>query len=244
MRILLLGTGGYHPNERRHTACVMLPELGLVLDAGTGAFRVGRHLQTDHLDIVLTHPHLDHIVGLTYFFGLQNGDKPAHLTAHGRPETLKAVERSLFDPALFPIMILDETRELGDELTLRTGAVLKTFPLEHPGGSLGVRINCGGKSVAYVTDTTAVKPATIDQIRGVDLLIHEAYFAQSHHDWAVKTGHSTAREAATAALEAGAKRLILVHPDPRSADDSVALAEAAEVFPAVEHGQDGQEVIV
>ena len=40
MKILLLGTAGYHPSETRHTACVMLPEAGIVLDAGTGFFRV------------------------------------------------------------------------------------------------------------------------------------------------------------------------------------------------------------
>ncbi|HAW26805.1 MAG TPA: metal-dependent hydrolase, partial [Planctomycetaceae bacterium] len=67
MRIVLLGTGGYHPNERRHTACLMLPELGLIFDAGTSFFRVQQFLQTRDLQIFLTHAHLDHIVGLSFF---------------------------------------------------------------------------------------------------------------------------------------------------------------------------------
>ncbi len=66
MLLNLLGTTGYHPNERRQTACFMLPELGIVLDAGTGMFRVHDHLQTDTLDIFLSHAHLDHILGLTF----------------------------------------------------------------------------------------------------------------------------------------------------------------------------------
>ena len=33
MKLHLLGTTGYHPNARRHTACLMLPEQGIVLDA-------------------------------------------------------------------------------------------------------------------------------------------------------------------------------------------------------------------
>ena len=47
MKLVLLGTGGYHPNQLRHTACVMLPEIGLIFDAGTSFFRVPEYLQTD-----------------------------------------------------------------------------------------------------------------------------------------------------------------------------------------------------
>ena len=43
MKLLLLGTSGYHPSEQRQTACLMLPEVGIVLDAGTGFFRVRQH---------------------------------------------------------------------------------------------------------------------------------------------------------------------------------------------------------
>ena len=40
MKLVLLGTTGYHANDRRQTACFMLPELGVVFDAGTGLYRV------------------------------------------------------------------------------------------------------------------------------------------------------------------------------------------------------------
>ena len=50
MKLILLGTTGYHPNNRRHTACLMLPEVGVVLDAGTAMFRVRDYLTTKHLD--------------------------------------------------------------------------------------------------------------------------------------------------------------------------------------------------
>ena len=68
MKLLLLGTGGYHPSELRHTACLMLPTEGIILDAGTAMFRVRDHIQTDSLEILLSHAHLDHIVGLTFLF--------------------------------------------------------------------------------------------------------------------------------------------------------------------------------
>ena len=68
MKLVLLGTAGYHPSDQRQTACLMLPEQGIVLDAGTGHVSGGDFLMTDRLDIFLTHSHLDHIVGLTYLF--------------------------------------------------------------------------------------------------------------------------------------------------------------------------------
>jgi hypothetical protein len=65
MRVEFLGTGGYHPNERRHTACVLLPEIGLAFDAGTSVFRLPPRLESKELDVFLSHAHLDHIAGLT-----------------------------------------------------------------------------------------------------------------------------------------------------------------------------------
>ena len=65
MRLELLGTGGFFPNDRRHTACVLLPEIGVMFDAGTAAYRVPDALQTPDLQIFLSHAHLDHVFGLT-----------------------------------------------------------------------------------------------------------------------------------------------------------------------------------
>src|SRR5204863_5912734 len=91
MKLLLLGTSGYHPCERRQTACLMLPESGIVLDAGTGFFRVRQHLVTPTLDILLTHAHLDHVVGLTYLLSTTAQRPLARITVHGAAEKLAAV---------------------------------------------------------------------------------------------------------------------------------------------------------
>src|SRR3954451_22666975 len=74
MKLILLGTGGYFPTSRRHTACLMLPEVGVVLDAGSGMCRIGEHLQTEQLDVFLSHAHLDHVSGLTYLVNLVPAD--------------------------------------------------------------------------------------------------------------------------------------------------------------------------
>src|SRR5690242_19243082 len=97
MELVLLGTGGYHPNEARHTACLMLPEQGILLDAGTALFRARQHLQTSDLTVFLTHAHLDHIVGLTFLFDVLEDRKNQQALVYGEPSKLAAIESRLLD---------------------------------------------------------------------------------------------------------------------------------------------------
>ena len=103
MKLVFLGTSGYHPTERRQTSCLLLPEFGVALDAGTGAFRLGRYLVTSELDIFLTHAHLDHSAGLTYLFSVLREHPLARLTIHGDAEKLRDIETHLFADAIFPV---------------------------------------------------------------------------------------------------------------------------------------------
>ncbi len=249
LQVELLGSGGYHPTERRHTACVYLPALGLVLDAGTGAFRLHQRaeaLTSNRLDVVLTHGHIDHIVGLTYLFWLHRGSEPVETVVHATPDTLAAVRDHLLAPALFPISPVTSYETIGKSLTLASGAQLTSFALDHPGGSIGLRIDAFGKSVAYVTDTRPIGPEAVEVIRGVDLLLHEAYFDSSCEQLAHDSGHCTAAAAARTAIAAGAKRLVLMHLNPRAseADEARALAEARAIFPSAEYGHDGMVIAI
>ena len=87
MRIEFLGTGGYHPNELRHTMCVFIPEHGIVFDAGTSFFRVPEKLQTKEISIYLSHAHLDHIVGLTYCLVAIAKGELENISLCGTPKT-------------------------------------------------------------------------------------------------------------------------------------------------------------
>jgi len=66
MQLHCFGTAGYHPNEGRHTSAYFLPESNIALDAGSGFFRLEKHIQQDSIDILISHAHLDHVMGLTY----------------------------------------------------------------------------------------------------------------------------------------------------------------------------------
>jgi ribonuclease BN (tRNA processing enzyme) len=245
MRLLFLGTGGYHPNERRHTAGILIPELGVMFDAGTCAFRAPPRLFSNELDIFLTHPHLDHIIGLTYLLvplSLKQIDK---CRIHASPTTIDAVRQHLFSQPLFPVLPPFDFLPLAQQVDVAGGrGTLTHHPLQHPGGSLGFVLEVDGKRIAYITDTT-VDGSYTDFIRGADLLIHECYFPDSLSEWAAKTGHSHTSPVAMLARDAGVKRMYLTHIDPqRSDDDPIDIAAARAIFPETYVAEDLLEVDV
>lgn len=242
MRVLFLGTGGYHPNERRHTACVMLPEIGVIFDAGTSFFRVPDNLETKEVQIFLSHAHLDHIMGLTYFLGsMVNGDVK-RVCVHGTEKTLNAIQEHLLSEPLFPVKPGYEYIPLASEIEVPGDGIVRHIPLKHPGGSTGYRIDFPDRSMAYITDTS-VDDSYTDFIRGVDLLIHECYFPDEVAQWAEKIGHSYTTQVAEIAKQAEVKRLVLVHIDPlRPDDDPIGLATAQAIFANTEVAEDGMSV--
>jgi ribonuclease Z len=111
----------------------------------------------------------------------------------------------------------------GRAVTLPDGRVIE------PGVLVGPR-RPGRRLV--ITGDTRPCAATIEASRGADALVH-----------AVETGHSTAREAATVARDAGVGTLVLTHFSARYSRDAADLGrEAREVFERTLVGKDGFEM--
>ena len=85
-------------------------------------------------------------------------------------------------------------------------------------------------SYAYCADTKYSK-RVINAVKGVDWIYHEATYGEANLKDATKRYHSTARQAATVALKANAKLLIIGHYSSRVSNHSIYLQEAQEVFP-------------
>lgn len=124
----------------------------------------------------------------------------------------------------------------GEAVTLDDGRVIQ--PTELVGPPRRGRI-------VVITGDTRPCANTIAAARNADLLVHEATFGDEEAERAVETGHSTAREAARVAREAGCRRLVLSHFSARYSRDAQELeAQAREEFSAVTIGKDGMEIDV
>ena len=93
-------------------------------------------------------------------------------------------------------------------------------------------------SYAYCSDTMPSK-RVINAVKGVDWLYHEATYGDECQVQAHKRYHSTARDAATVAQQAGVKRLIIGHFSNRYIDNEPLLLQAQEVFPATTLAHEG-----
>ncbi|MCA9000129.1 MAG: metal-dependent hydrolase [Planctomycetaceae bacterium] len=250
MRIQLLGTGGYYPNDKRHTACYLLAEAGIVLDAGTATYRLPALTRDEHQDVFLTHAHLDHVFGLTFLLVPILNQQYRRVTVHGTQQTIDAIQNFLFQDVLFPVdpPFQCEVIPPTGEMVIRDQYRVRWQPLpSHPGGSTAFRIERFGEGVApssfaYVTDTR-VDGSYVDFIREVDLLIHECYFPDDKEGLAELTGHSIARDVANVAREANVGRLIAIHVDPQSnEEDPIGLEGMRATFANTELAVDQMDV--
>jgi ribonuclease BN (tRNA processing enzyme) len=222
MKLHCLGTTGYHPSPTRQTACYYLPEASLVLDAGTGMAALTQFMRAEpreSLDIFLSHAHLDHIVGLTFLLDTFAVTALKSVRVLGMEAKLRAVKEHLFSEHLFPLLPESIQFHPLDQhpspFELACGAQIEWFPLEHPGGSIGLRMEACGKSLAYITDTIARPEAGyVRQITGVDLMLHECYFTDEHQALAEKTGHSWLSAVTDVVRLVGAKQTALIHLNP------------------------------
>lgn len=94
------------------------------------------------------------------------------------------------------------------------------------------------RKYAYCSDTIYHEPI-IEQIRGVDLLFHEATFIQKDLPRARQTYHTTAQQAAQIALAANVKRLLIGHFSARYDGDALFLEEASVTFSKCELAKEG-----
>lgn len=98
-------------------------------------------------------------------------------------------------------------------------------------------------SYAYCSDSR-LKTELSEIVKGVDLLYHEATFADDMKDRAASTYHSTATQAAQFAMLSGASKLILGHFSARYKDLTPILEEAKKVFENAELAVEGTNFVI
>jgi len=219
-----------------NTSCLEMrcgPHL-LVFDGGTGLRALGEALKTQgplDIDLFLTHSHLDHMVGVPFFLPLFDpASKVRFWSGHLLPDRrLRDVLCTMMVAPLFPVPIdifAAATNfndfSAGETLRPHEGLVLKTARLNHPNGATGYRVEYGGKSICYVTDTEHVAghldANILALIAGADLFIYDSTYTEEEYPRFAGWGHSTWTQGLRLAEAAKVKTFVAFHHDP-SHDD-------------------------
>ena len=136
-------------------------------------------------------------------------------------KTPNHIIRDMIDFYRIPVSQMNKIKN-GEDYITEEGVVVPNNRLTTP--------SAAPRSYAYCSDTLYLK-SIIPQIKGADLLFHEATFMSTDDARAKETYHSTALQAAQIAKEAEVKQLVIGHFSARYEDENLLLKESQAVFP-------------
>lgn len=253
-----------------NTSCVQVQigERLIILDGGTGICNLGKELMKNGGritgDILFTHVHWDHIQGFPFF--TPAFVKGNFFNLYGEEKQKLSFEKQmsgLMSDPHFPVKIdilhdqikIFDVKE-GQTIDIGSGINIRTARNNHPNGSISYRVEHGGRSVCYVTDTEhyegRIDPILREFIKNADVVIYDANYTDeeyyglngmpSRRGW----GHSTWQEGIKLVKAAGAKKLILFHHNSDRTDGEQKEIDTAaqRVYAHCESAKEGMEIIL
>ncbi len=244
-----------------NTSCLELrleDNQSVIFDAGSGLRNLGSQLLKEangtnlDLKVFLTHFHWDHIQGIPFFAPLFRPGNRVTFHSHCNGSLEEILEGQMARP-YFPIDLASvaakrEFIELDSRPCSFSGVTVRPFPLNHPQGAVGYRIEAGETVIVYATDLEHGHPQLDKTLRdnasGADLLIYDAQYTPDEYSRYRGWGHSTWVEAVNTAREAGARRLALFHHDPTHDDQFLdqIFETARQHFPELCIAAEGSEL--
>lgn len=205
----------------------------LIIDAGTGVRNLGLSLQHTlagapcKVSFLMTHFHWDHIQGLPFFMPLYAPSSEIAFYA-GRPpervhEILEGQMSEPYFPVSFKFLRAKRSFEEAPASGFRQGSFsVHSFPLNHPQGAHGYRIEKDGVAVVHASD---LEPgdAKLDRVlhehaQNAKVLIIDSQYTPEEYPSKRGWGHGTWLESTRIARECKVEQLVLFHHDPSHND--------------------------
>jgi phosphoribosyl 1,2-cyclic phosphodiesterase len=252
-----------------NTACVEVSfdDILIIFDAGTGIRDLGDDLLRRHdwVDgdsritghIFFSHLHWDHVQGFPFFAPVFLDGNEFHL--YGADNLHCTIDKLMSHQMTypnFPVELEDLKSKLkfhnlisGDRVKIGGGEVRSQL-LNHPGGSLGYRLEMDGRSVVYASDTEIGDDndhLVLEFVRGADVLIFDSMFTPDQYEGCgglcrKSWGHSTWESAVHVAKQADINRLVLFHHGNEDKIVEQIEARAREIFPETIAAYEGLEL--
>ena len=221
------------------TSCVgqHLGDSYLLCDAGSGIAEAGEMALRQGIrsfDIVLSHWHFDHVMGLPFFQPLWRSDCVVRLwTGNLHPMTGREALAKLMAPPFFPVTdrhfkcqfdVIDFLP--GDTLNIG-GVQVSTLNMTHPQGAVGFRIRSAFGDWAYLTDVEpddAMTARLVEFVRGADSFVYDCTFDDADH--LEGHGHSTWQACLALGEAAGVAQPVVFHHHPRATDNELKRLES------------------
>ncbi|MFX1495759.1 MAG: MBL fold metallo-hydrolase [Promethearchaeota archaeon] len=247
MRIIFLGTNGWYATDLGNTISTLIDSKNyyIILDAGDGIYKIDQYIKEDKpIIILLSHLHLDHVIGFHAFAKFLFNQK---INVFGYKGTIKGLKKIINHPYSAPFGNIPVNVQIHDleEGNHNIGFSVKCNLLLHADPCLGYRIELDNKIIAYCTDT-GMTPALIELAQDADLLIIECSYKPGQEEWGWP--HLKAEEAAEIAKNSKVKQLILTHFDASyyktAQDRKLAEEKAQKIFQNTRAAIDGFELIL
>lgn len=267
MELVIYGCRGSYPVARRdglryggNSTCICLRSnagADLIMDGGSGIRPLGEEMMKREFGrgegeahILVGHTHWDHILGYPFFDPLyEAGNRFIFVSAGQTDAHIQDILSGQHEDIHFPVPF-DELRAEMDYQAFKPGDVLQlgdfrieTVQLNHPGITVGYRIEADGGVATIFTDNARVRKVRLGDgqsgpdpddgftreflddlahvARGSHVFIHDTHFFEHEMMGRYHWGHSTVEDALELARMAEVKRLVLFHHAPEHSDSVV-----------------------
>ncbi len=229
----------------------------IIVDAGTGIKNLGERLMRQpeegpvEIHLLLTHFHLDHIIGLPFFAPLYSPKTTLNIYADLKPEETEKYLCGLMGSRYFPVDFGETPskkvyKKIPEKEFHIRGATISCCPLTHPQANVSYKIQEREKKIVFATDTEHSEEGLDLRLasfaREADIFLYDAMFTpeeyqSSRHGW----GHSTWLEGTKLANEARVGKLYLSHFNPDHSDKQIDefISLAREKFPQTYGAMEG-----
>ncbi len=264
MHLRLMGVRGSVPVHTAETAvyggatsCILVKAGNetFILDAGSGlcANTFAAFSDPSHFTVLLSHAHVDHLLGFPMFPPFFRPDVSADIYLRTRNGLdAKSQIEALISPPLWPI----RTDQFGASLRFHDvlphfsvgDVIIETLEIRHPGGCTAYKLQYDGVSIVYASDFEASEEesAFVAFAQNCSLLLMDAQYTA---DESVRTrgfGHTHMQRSISLARECRAQNTIFIHHDPQRNDATLRAFDTAlqAQHPNMHYGYVGEEVFL